>query len=173
MQIGQSCYWHACCKVNRHDMTARPDRLRSARSAELVSSLLRDGLDVRLRLSGWSMKPIVASSSIVRFASSERLSVGDIVLARCADDSLVAHRVVAIDDRNIWTKGDACRTADAPFSREQILGSAVELRGLPVSLRSRFMRWAGLVVNRCYPGLVVLYRRLWPRRTPLEQRVEC
>lgn len=119
------------------------------------------------------MKPFVASDSIVRFAPSVGPAVGDIVLARCPDDSLVAHRVIAIDDRNVWTKGDACRTADAPLSRDQILGAAVEVRRLPFSPRSALLRWAGLVVNRCYPGLVVLYRGFRPRRAPLEARFEC
>jgi hypothetical protein len=136
----------------------------SVPKAELLASLFREGLEVRLRLSGWSMKPLVPSGSVLRFSASGEPSIGDIVLARLANDRLVAHRVVALDSDRIWTKGDACMTKDGPVSRESVLARAVRLEGsVPLQLSNVWMRALGLVVNRLYPRLVAGYRVLVPR----------
>jgi hypothetical protein len=140
------------------------DDTRSSLTVDLLSSFLRDGLDVRLRLRGWSMKPLVPSGSLVRFsplrAVDEAPSIGDVVLARLSNDALVAHRVVAIDAERIWTKGDACRTADGPLPRESVIARAVRREGLvSLPLSNGLMRTLGMVVNRLYPRLVAALRR--------------
>jgi hypothetical protein len=134
------------------------------RTVELLTGLLREGLDVRLRLSGWSMKPLVPSGSVLRFSTRGEPSIGDIVLARLPNDALVAHRVVALDSDRIWTKGDACRTADGPLSRESVIARAVRLEGrISLPLSNVWMRAFGLVVNGLYPRMVAGYRALVPR----------
>lgn len=131
----------------------------------LVTSLLADGFDVRLRVRGWSMKPLIRSGAVLRFSAVQSPLVGDVVLARCGNGALVAHRVVAMDERRIWTKGDACRTPDGPFARESIVGCAVGLEGrFRFPLRGRLQRFAGLWLNRLYPLLVTAYRGLIPRK---------
>ena len=138
-----------------------------APTAELLTWLLREGLDVRLRLSGWSMKPLVPSGSVLRFSGSgEPLDIvlGDVVLARLSNDALVAHRVIALDSDRIWTKGDACRTADGPLPRGSVIARAVRLEGrISLPLSNFWMRALGLVVNRLYPRLVGGVRVLVPR----------
>lgn len=137
----------------------------SAPTAELVSGLLRDGIDVRLRLSGWSMKPLVPSGSIVQFSSAPNPDVGDIVLIRHLNDTLVAHRVIGLGSDFVLTKGDSCATADGPVARDQVVGCAVRLEGRPISLplRSVWMRRLGLALNFFYPKVVARYRALVPR----------
>jgi hypothetical protein len=126
-------------------------------AAELISSLLRDGIEVKVRLTGWSMKPLVPSGSVLRFAKGEP-SIGDVVLARLENDALVAHRVIARDRDRIWTKGDACRTADGPLPRESVIARAVRREGkVPLPLSNVWMRYFGLAVNRLYPRLVALH----------------
>jgi hypothetical protein len=140
-------------------------------TAALISSLLRDGIEVRVRLTGWSMKPLVPSGSVLRFANGEP-SLGDVVLARLENDALVAHRVIALDRDRIWTKGDACRTADGPLPRESVIARAVRCDGrVPLPLSNVWMRYFGLAVNRLYPRLVTLYgslRSLFPRTARVE-----
>ena len=119
---------------------------------------------MRIRLSGWSMKPLVPSGSVLRFSGSGEPSLGDVVLARLPNDALVAHRVIALDSDRIWTKGDACRTADGPFFRESVIARAVRLEGrISLPLSNVWMRALGLVVNRLYPRLVGVFRALVPR----------
>lgn len=137
--------------------------------AELIASLLQDGLDVRVRLAGWSMKPLVPCGSVVLFSANGEPSIGDVVLARLENDALVAHRVVALDSDRIWTKGDACRTADGPLPRKSVIARAVRLEGgVPLPLSNVWLRFLGLAVSRVYPLLVAGYRALVPRRAPVE-----
>jgi hypothetical protein len=139
------------------------DDTRSSLTVDLLSSFLRDGRDVRLRLRGWSMKPLVPSGSLVRFSpirAVEAPSIGDVVLARLGNDALVAHRVVAIDAERIWTKGDACLTGDGPLPRKSVIARAVRREGLiSLPLSNGLMRTFGMVVNRLYPRLVAALRR--------------
>jgi hypothetical protein len=129
-----------------------------------MALLLREGLDVRVRLCGWSMKPLVPSGSLLRFSRRGEPSIGDVVLARLTDDTLVAHRVIALDSDRIWTKGDACRTADGPLARGRVLGRAVRLEGtISLPLSNFWMRAIGLLFNRFYSRLIAGYRALVPR----------
>lgn len=137
---------------------------RRSPTAQLLASFLRDGIDVRVRLSGWSMKPLVPSGSLVRFSPSGKLSLGDVVLARLPNDALLAHRIVAIDGDRIWTKGDACRAADGPISRASVIGRAVSREGfVSLPLSNVWMRAVGLIVSHLYPRLVAGYRVLLSR----------
>ncbi len=146
-------------------MTSSPTQPLCTSSGELICSLLGDGYDVRLRVVGWSMKPLIRSGSVLRFARTNDPLPGDVVLARHGNGALVAHRVVATDDRWIWTKGDACRTSDAPVSRESVVARAVAWEGpVRLPLGGRSTRLAGLLLNRVYPLLVTAYRGLIPRK---------
>ena len=150
------------------NMTSPEGRRLPAPTADLLTWLLREGLDVRIRLGGWSMKPLVPSGSLLHFRGFSRSgepSLGDVVLARLPNEALVAHRVIALDSDRIWTKGDACLTADHPFSRESVIALAVRLEGrISLPLSNVLMRALGLVVNRLYPRLVRRFRALVPRR---------
>jgi len=151
------------------NMISPEGRSLPAPTAELLTWLLQEGLDVQLRLSGWSMKPLVPSGSVVRFSRSGEPSVGDIVLARLPNDTLVAHRVIAHDSDRIWTKGDACQTADGPLSRESVIARAVRLEGrISLPLSNFWMRALGLLVNRFYPLLAAGYRARVPRTVRAE-----
>jgi Peptidase S24-like len=137
----------------------------SPTTAQVVTALLEDGYDVRLRVSGWSMKPLIRSGAVIRFTPTNDPLPGDVVLIHQVGGALVAHRVVAMDDRWIWTKGDACRTADGPVTRASVIACAVECEGpVYLPLRGRWMRSAGLLVNRFYPLLVTAYQGVISRK---------
>jgi hypothetical protein len=135
----------------------------SSPTAELVAALLSEGIDVRLRLSGWSMQPLVPSGSRVQFSSRERPVVGDVVLVRHPDNSLVAHRLIRIAGDFLVTKGDACVAADGPVPRDRVVGCGVRLERSagrrPLPLRSPWMRRLGLALSYLYPPIVARCRR--------------
>jgi hypothetical protein len=165
-RVFDRAYGTAVADWRNDRMSSPPFRNQLVPTAELVEDLLRGGHDVRLRVSGWSMKPCVRSGAVLRFsAAGSPPVVGDVVLARLSNDALVAHRVVGIESGWVRTKGDACRTADAPVPESRVLGSAVRLEGRAVSLpmRNLFVRRLGLALNRFYPMLVLAYRSLAPR----------
>lgn len=149
-----------------------PSSLR-APNAAVLGGLLSDGVDVRVRLTGHSMKPLLRTGSCLRFSTGSSPSVGDIVLLRVAhgcDDKLVAHRVLAVDAQYVWTKGDSSTTPDPPVPHARVLGAAaaLEIRGrIAIPLRNAPMRSLGLVLSAWYPGLVRAYRRVVPRKEPL------
>lgn len=151
-------------------MHSDSNRRLSVPPAELVATLLRDGVDVRLRLVGWSMKPLFPSGVVVQFSSTPSPTVGDVVLIRHPNDALVAHRIIAADSHRIRTKGDSCSTEDAPVARESIVGCAVRIQGRMFSLplTSPWMRTVGLRLNRLYPMLVARLRALVPRKAGIE-----
>lgn len=144
-------------------MIPRPGHSHEARTPEIVESLLRDGYDVRLRLTGVSMKPLVPPGSVVHFAPAVRRTptVGDIVLTRRGDGMLVAHRLTALDSEQVWTRGDSVGRPDAPVERECLLGCAVRLEspfGLP--LRNPAARLLGRLLSRAYPFTASTYRAM-------------
>jgi len=63
---------------------------------------------------------------------------GEVVLAR-RGDRLVSHRVVALEEGIILTKGDACTAADPPIQTEALIGRVVGARR-GTGLRSRLRR---------------------------------
>ena len=138
----------------------------STRVPELVSSLLLGGLDVRIRLSGFSMKPLVRSGSVLRFSAMAEPTTGDIVLLHYPGQKLVAHRVLRLSDESVWTKGDSCRAPDPPAARAQVLGAATCLEVGPVAIRlqNKTMRSLGRLASVVYPKLVLAFRAVFPTK---------
>lgn len=138
-------------------------------SAALIASMLHEGREVRLRLTGWSMKPWLRSGALLRFAATQPV-VGDIALTRHANDALVAHRIVALGADWVQTKGDACLAPDGRVPRASLIGCAVALDsralGLALPLGNALVRGLGQATNRAYPRLVRALRTLCPRRGP-------
>lgn len=145
-----------------------PVRLR-AQNPEIVAAFLEDGVDVRVRLSGFSMKPLLRSGALLRFSARVEPTVGDIVLLTLRGGTrakLVAHRVLALDDEQVWTKGDSSRVEDPPQPRWRILAAAtaIETEAMTIPLRNAPMRALGLLSSALYPHLVSAYRTVWPRK---------
>ena len=147
-----------------------------AHNREILAAFLEDGIDIRVRLSGFSMKPLLRSGSVLRFSARVTPRVGDIVLLSFpigAPDGdikqvkLVAHRVLALDDEHVWTKGDSNGTEDPPVPRFRVLASATTLETnttIAIPLRNATMRALGLFASSLYPRLVRAYRMVWPRK---------
>ncbi len=125
-------------------------------TTELAASLLKCGWSIRLRVSGWSMKPLLKSGCLVRIAPLQEIpQVGDIVLCRTNSNRLVSHRVVSASSGSIRTKGDACSQADGVVEQKQILGRVISVeKPVFIPLTGRAARWAGRVLSRFYPKLV-------------------
>ncbi len=143
-----------------------------AHNPKILSAFLNDGVDLRLRLSGHSMKPLLRTGSVLCFSGMATPQVGDIVLLSFANgghDKLVAHRVVGMNTEYVWTQGDSSTTCDPPVSHARVLGTAValEIRGIALPLQNAPMRAIGLHLSAVYPGLVRVYRTLVPRKVEL------
>lgn len=69
---------------------------------------------VEIPFSGKSMDPLFKdiNSVWVDFSKTESVRVGDILLYRDHQKEWVCHRLIFIDDKGYWLKGDANTTAD-------------------------------------------------------------
>jgi hypothetical protein len=127
-------------------------------TTELAESLLKGGCSIRLRATGWSMKPLLTSGCLLHVAPIQQApKIGEIVLYRSQGDRLVSHRVVAKSSGVIWTKGDSCSQVDKVLDLQQILGKVVAVEEpIYFPLSGRLARQAGLFLSRFYPVLVKL-----------------
>ncbi len=104
------------------------------REINLFRTLLDEGKDVVISVSGGSMAPFVKAGCrvIIRRIPAKRLLPGDIVFALQPGKSVVLHRIVwkktgPSRDYIFYLAGDNNRFLDAKVSAESILGCAVEI----------------------------------------------
>lgn len=127
------------------------------RSRLLAASLLRSGCAVRLRLRGWSMKPLLPSGSLVSIApATGRPRKGDVILYEASPQGpLIAHRVTAEIGNRVVTKGDACLESDTPIHRSQILGTLTRVESpFVLPLTGPLPRILGRLCSTLYPRIV-------------------
>ena len=97
----------------------------------LFADILQQELDLKIKVTGRSMRPFINNGDIVilRKVSPESLLCGDIIYFTNKNDSPVMHRIVSkriLPDNSLLltTKGDALLQKDMPISADQILGKA-------------------------------------------------
>ncbi len=130
---------------------------------DLVRSLLLQGLSVRIKVSGKSMKPFLSGGELVEISSVQlrHLRKGDILFFCEQQDTLLMHRLIRCRyaDKTLYlqTKGDACAEFDRFVSADQILGR-VQRIFLPADVAGRSNRIIDLNVltMRLHARLIVL-----------------
>jgi len=107
-------------------------------AGQLIADLLERGLEVRVRVTGESMRPLLRGGELATVVPVLPASVrrGDLVLWKDAAGSLVLHRMVRLpgagDAGRCQTRGDSLAACDEPFGPEQILGRVSRVEGLRV-----------------------------------------
>ncbi len=98
----------------------------SSRPEPLVLDLLAGGVSVELPVTGGSMSPHVRSGDVLTLApiDDRRLRLGDVVAFPRPEGRLVIHRVVALEEGRLRTRGDAASRADAWIDGESLIGRA-------------------------------------------------
>lgn len=74
-------------------------------------------------LSG-SMEPAIMVDELILVKAQESYETGDVVVYQNGR-LLVVHRIVAMDDETITTRGDANNTEDAPITLSQVKGRVI------------------------------------------------
>jgi signal peptidase I len=99
----------------------------TARKCELATEILRSSGNLRLRVTGWSMLPVIwpGDTLVIERASGDSAVEGDIVMFSNGR-RLVAHRVVTKSngsaDSMVHTQGDALSRPDSPVAHHELLG---------------------------------------------------
>lgn len=120
-----------------------------------IADELRAGRVVSTETHGISMKPLlVEGKTLVVIEPLRRaLSVGELPVFLRPDGKYVIHRVIGMDEKNYYTRGDNCLNSET-VPKEQMLGVAVE-----IYRNGRMLR----VTDRRYR----LYVAVWQALTPL------
>lgn len=93
------------------------------------------------KVASGSMKPYLNIGDIIIIKKSDVYKIKDVITYKEGNKSFVTHRVVAINEDGIITKGDTNNTNDAPVKDEEILGKVVcRFRYLPMML-SKPLTW--------------------------------
>jgi hypothetical protein len=94
-----------------------------------LSSMLEEGYDLRLRVTGASMSPFLETGSYVTLSwvPLSELKIGDIIFCRCDDGSFKLHRLIMIKNEMLITKGDALDSADKPFKKTDYQGKVIRV----------------------------------------------
>jgi hypothetical protein len=92
----------------------------------IVKQLLEEGSQVRIKLTGISMFPVLKHGSfgIIQKKAISELKPGQIIAFE-QDAKLVLHRLHKIKDGRLTTRGDSMKHFDTPFAFESVLGGLV------------------------------------------------
>lgn len=121
-----------------------------------IAEELRAGRVISTETHGISMKPLlVEGKTLVVIEPLRRaLSVGELPVFLRSDGKYVIHRVIGMDEKNYYTRGDNCLNFET-VPKEQMLGVVVE-----IYRNGRILR----VTDRRYRAYVALWRALTPLR---------
>jgi phage repressor protein C with HTH and peptisase S24 domain len=109
----------------------------------VIVDLLARGHAVQFQARGDSMYPLIRDHDYLHVEPMDSLRVGEIVLV-LAERGLTAHRVIAVRDHLVVTRGDNAPAADDAVPREKVLGKVTRVlrNGREVAFRSAAARAA-------------------------------
>ncbi len=91
----------------------------------LIEAAIASGGSVKLKVSGYSMYPLVASRrDSVLLVKADSIKVGDVPLYKRDDGSYILHRIVGKKDGAFYTMGDYETKKEYPVYPEQIVAKA-------------------------------------------------
>ncbi|WP_339134748.1 MAG: S24/S26 family peptidase [Candidatus Electrothrix sp. GW3-4] len=131
--------------------------IRDQGALDFVRTLLREGINVRIKVSGESMMPLIQSGDLVEISSlkGKNPRLGDIVLFCTPQKSPLIHRLLRrrcySNVLYLQTKGDACRSFDCFIPVDHLVGRVQNIitRRKKIDLRSPFMRLQSFRIVAC------------------------
>lgn len=92
---------------------------------ELIQPVIEQGNTVKIKISGFSMYPLVSSRrDSVLLGRAEKLKIGDVTLFRRTDGSFILHRIVGEKNGAFYAMGDYETKKEYPVYRNQIVALA-------------------------------------------------
>ena len=135
---------------------------------ELIDAVLDKGADFRLRARGMSMYPFLRDGDLItlRRAPVAAFKIGDIVaIPHPVRGNLVIHRIVAVRNGSLKTKGDFNVASDGWVLRQDVLGRVIRVQRVrqPLQPAQFWMRY--LIVrlsslSALHRYRIAIYKRL-------------
>ncbi len=145
--------------------------IRELGALDFVQALLRQGISVRIQVSGDSMRPLLKGGETVELAplAGGKPKLGDILFFCDKQGNPIVHRLIWRRRRSgmmqLLTKGDACAGFDGFLPAECVLGRVERIRLTngqteeAISLQTPFMRLQACLIVSHALGLHA-FRRL-------------
>ncbi|MBA4374504.1 MAG: signal peptidase I [Thermodesulfovibrio sp.] len=115
---------------------------------KLFEDVLVSGADLRIRVTGRSMKPFLKGGEIltIRRVPCSSLRKGDLILFDC-QGSLILHRIIKkcyseAGTLSFQTQGDARQAADGPVHKDKVLGKVLLIEKPLAGGRTRLLDMA-------------------------------
>lgn len=146
---------------NYEKKTVDPDKF-----IPILKETVKNGGNVRLRVTGGSMRPFLNSEGdCVILSNADNLKRGDIVFFVRQNGQCILHRIIKIKGESFFLTGDAQTYKEGPISREHILAKAVGAvrRGKNISEKSAvwlFFKHIWIYTIKFRPFLFKLNRKL-------------
>lgn len=116
-----------------------------------------------------SMEPYMMTNSIAltkQVDSIDDLSLNDVVTYHVETDAgkmiRITHRIIALDDGTIYTKGDNNNVADGyPLTMDNIEAKVIGVCNLTAWIAQKWQTTAGKVMLLCIPAGLILLHYTW------------
>lgn len=135
-----------------HSSHSLPGKMGNERRYQRIAAGLAAGNELRLRVDGDSMTPLIRPGDvvIVKPAALHQLACGDVVTVRRPSGDIVSHRIIIRSDTALVTKGDNMRRPDPVWHAGDVLGRVViiERGDTRIDLRSPRLQVVGWLVSR-------------------------
>ncbi len=119
---------------------AEPADTMHTTACELAAEVAGQFGRVRLRVSGTSMAPAIRPGDLlsVEAVALDQVARGEVVVF-ARDGRLIAHRLVAMTEGGLITRGDRARRNDFPVSSAEFVGRVISIErgGTPVHAPAR------------------------------------
>lgn len=82
------------------------DNIEDKMAIALFKNSIMCGNTETIKSIGFSMIPTIQQKDMIRVQRSDKYCVGDIVVYEYKTQGLLVHRIIAINDNEVWCRGD-------------------------------------------------------------------
>lgn len=116
--------------------------------AALAGELLGGGTGFTFRARGTSMSPFIRDGDVIEVVPIKaRPRLGEVVMVEDSRGRLLVHRVVAMDEGGVVTRGDAAAAPDDPAPFEAVVGRVLRVTGRGYNFHLK-RSWGYLIIRR-------------------------
>jgi signal peptidase I len=154
--------------IDHHDFYSIYDikNIPNAKFAEILKTLISEGLSIKFRAGGNSMFPFICDGDIITVSPvSTSPKIGDVVVLFSPLQILIVHRIISKKKNLYFTKGDNAYSIDQPVDFLDIIGVVKQVKHKHQNIiRNVRYGWiialfSNLNMTRFYSKIIIRLRR--------------